>query len=150
MPIASSGTRTWNITGTGITRSGWAGQLNYQACNGVQISGGEANDTFNVQQLPAGGTTAKFYGGDGDDVLNLTDGNLDTAIHLDENGALLAAAKVWTGTMGNGDYITTNCGDWGTTSGNGKVGTTGLKDNSWTDEEDVLCLLSAHLYCFEY
>lgn len=81
----------------------------------------------------------------------LVDGALDSAIDQDENGAVHAADKVWTGTNSAGVGQAAHCGDWSisTESSVGVVGKTAQQDSTWTFDGDETCDRDYRLYCLQ-
>jgi hypothetical protein len=82
---------------------------------------------------------------------DLTDGSLDHAIDLDQDGLAALAPVVWTGTRVDGTADPLTCTDWTSTSflDAGMAGLTGFADNNWTNNLGAPCAFAAHLYCFE-
>ncbi len=83
---------------------------------------------------------------------DLIDGQLDTLIGLDEDGTS-RSGFVWTGTDTAG-LSASQCTDWSTTSGTGKVGSAnddngGASPQWWTTRGNLACGSSARFYCFE-
>ena len=73
-------------------------------------------------------------------------------IDRDENGTKVENPdEVWTGTNANGtpalDLV--NCGQWTQNQGNGLVGSTGRRNNEWTQMTNRNCNNVARLYCIE-
>lgn len=82
------------------------------------------------------------------DKASLLSGSLQHAIDHDENGAAVAAGRVWTGTGTDGRFLTNDCDRW-TTGTNGRVGNSGATNASWTTADVVNCGSAGRLYCFE-
>lgn len=82
---------------------------------------------------------------------DLIDGNLATAITLDENGQAPASGHAWTGTTSSGTTAVSHCADWTDTTGNvtGRVGAFTLSDFEWSEFTFAVCTVSGRLYCFE-
>lgn len=92
---------------------------------------------------------------------DLTDGELDHAISIDETGTLLdsdgvcSSRQVWTNTQPTGYGFVDNrdCDDWTTTQQNtiGRVGLAGATTGLWSDGGCIdysYCDVPRHLYCF--
>ena len=86
-----------------------------------------------------------------DNWADLTDGSIDHAIDLDQDGLAVGAPPTWTGTRIDGTVDADHCFDW--TSSNfgdsGMGGVTTDADNNWTSNLPFPCSVMAHLYCFE-
>jgi len=83
---------------------------------------------------------------------DLTDGTLAHAINLDESGAAVASAEVWTSTTIAGAPITSNnCSDYVNATGSvsGICGTTSATGGTWTNSSTPACNSPLRLYCFE-
>jgi hypothetical protein len=87
---------------------------------------------------------------------DLTDGNLFSALRMDENGDLIGESEqAWTATTAQGEYqVTTlldNCSNWtnGGGFGNAITGRTFWQDDDWTNFFNAACGTAQHLYCFE-
>jgi hypothetical protein len=86
---------------------------------------------------------------------DLTDGDLDAAIDLDENGTFVSSyTYVWTGTDDDGTPISIDCNGWTVTGQNdaGWIGHVIFSDYRWTDggaPAGVVCQALARLYCFQ-
>ncbi len=71
------------------------------------------------------------------------------ALHLDENGADVGTAEVWTGTQKNGTATSNTCTNWTSTSNKGHVGSSQGGPAVWTDTAvDTNCSQSLRHYCF--
>ena len=81
---------------------------------------------------------------------DLTDGTLASPIDEDENGATVGASAMWTNVATDGTATgAQHCGDWTSTSGNGRVGLISAT-STWTAGGSNACSSSlARLYCFE-
>ena len=88
----------------------------------------------------------------------LVDGMLDTpdmngGINVDEYGAFVPEATVWTNVKTNGELTgaDSDCMQWAnsTTMATGGCGRTSAKDTQWTAFQALLCLSPSRLYCFE-
>ncbi|HEY2388611.1 MAG TPA: hypothetical protein VGK30_16770 [Candidatus Binatia bacterium] len=82
---------------------------------------------------------------------DLTDASLAHAIDIDETGAAVSAADVWTSTTTGGNPATPDCNGFTSASGGQTAicGNTGLKTGGWTNNSIPSCNLSLRLYCFE-
>lgn len=78
----------------------------------------------------------------------LVSGTILHGIDRDENGNLVAASPVWTGTGANGKYLTNDCDKW-TTGTNGRVGVTNGTDSTWTSSGVNACNQPRRVYCFQ-
>ncbi|MEM7025497.1 MAG: hypothetical protein AAF637_23370 [Pseudomonadota bacterium] len=88
-----------------------------------------------------------------DDWTDLTDGDLDAPINLNENGAS-ASARTWTGTRVNGTAAAQRCGEWTSTGSQGVFGTTASTASPWTGASGgtsvtTACTSSYAFYCFQ-
>lgn len=86
------------------------------------------------------------------DFADLTNGNIQNPINVDENGAPtlgIVPTAVWTGTNSAGNLISPNCGGWFDGDGSGSVGSTDFLSGQWTDNGSQSCMLTARLYCFQ-
>ena len=92
------------------------------------------------------------------DWADLTDGDIDVAVSLDENGVVAGAVdEVWANVeaVGAGAESTNHCGDWtiNNSSSEGLAGRRGLRNSatsSWTQEfVGSGCMALLHLYCVE-
>ncbi len=90
-----------------------------------------------------------------DDLADLTNGGLDTAIRFDEDGDRIPNnLATWTGTRSNGtfDDANTDCEGWTSSAGElaATVGNAGVTGASWVDNAGQTCdSASLRLYCFE-
>ncbi len=88
-----------------------------------------------------------------DDWADLTDGSLDAAIVVDENGVDIQTndSQVWTATNTNGSPSTYFCSNWTTESAIpwGDVGHAHASDLTWTQVYAMVCSEPNRLYCFE-
>lgn len=84
--------------------------------------------------------------------VELTDGNLDSPIHLTEKGVSINVS-VWTATTTSGQLSLEeeSCSGWvdGTANSLGQVGSSSRSDDDWTAFDDQPCSAPAHLYCIE-
>ena len=92
---------------------------------------------------------------------DLTNGNLDNPINLDENGVTRSFTKnIWTGTADDGSEVTglagsVRCQGWTSGSGSdkGRTGSSSVIGSGWTNEGGVLpnvtCDSLKRLYCFQ-
>jgi hypothetical protein len=86
---------------------------------------------------------------------DLTDGNLQAPINVDENGRPVTTDPfVWTNTDEGGAQgnLAQDCSDWTSTSTTAIVGNATKLDTSWTDDDDASlkdCGQQLRLYCFE-
>lgn len=90
---------------------------------------------------------------------DLTDGNLDNPIRVDEKGNLLSSsifyAKVWTNTKPDGLISSSShCNNWtsgSASTGNGLSGIFMYTDGQWTRDGSMPCSVTNtnRLYCFE-
>jgi hypothetical protein len=72
------------------------------------------------------------------------------AIDVDESGnSVSGATSVWTGTAADGTALTGTCAAWSASSGLGAVGSSAETSASWSHVTDLVCNLSARLYCVE-
>ncbi|HMR75141.1 MAG TPA: hypothetical protein PKD61_08515, partial [Polyangiaceae bacterium] len=101
------------------------------------------------------GVTGGWRRGDGalgfSSAADIVAGNApQAAISLDETGATVTAAKVWTGTDKFGKKLTgQHCAAWSTLNTFGIVGLSSATTSKWTDDSIESCSGSARLYCFE-
>jgi hypothetical protein len=83
----------------------------------------------------------------------LTSGTLSHAIDIDETGATLSGAEVWTATDTSGNYDQAGaCGNWQMpiSTLSAYVGLTNMTDDTWTSKYLQFCADDyQHLYCFE-
>lgn len=84
---------------------------------------------------------------------DLTDGELDALIGLDENGDA-RTGYVWTGTTTAGVAVSNVCSDWTSTSYTGKVGSAnddndGASPQWWSTRGNQSCGSQGRLFCFE-
>ncbi len=84
---------------------------------------------------------------------DLTDGSLAAPIDVTESGNAVAnSTGVWThtepdGTARGGDD---HCGNWGSATGDGDIGThTSPSNDRWTQDAVAGCNNGQHLYCFQ-
>ncbi len=86
-----------------------------------------------------------------DDFADLTDGTLAHAIDVDEGGAAVGTASVWTGALASGAPAASQCLDWTSQASgeSGHTGSTGEGGPGWTDGAALACDETARLYCFE-
>lgn len=75
-------------------------------------------------------------------------GTLQSAIDRDEKGNPLPASRVWTGSGGDGRYLTNDCDKW-RNGGNGRVGDSASKTSTWTSAGVDDCGSQRRIYCFE-
>ncbi|MFY0533553.1 hypothetical protein [Nannocystis pusilla] len=85
---------------------------------------------------------------------DLTDGSLDAPINIDEFGALVPQASVWTGTSASGTALADTCNSWSLTSSTWKAyeGRNDVTDFNWSARSLALsanCSILQRLYCFE-
>ena len=84
-----------------------------------------------------------------DDIIDLTNGDLDNPIEFDENGGI-PSPLVWTGTSTSGTATGNDCSDWTSTAGLGLIGASMASTNNWTDNANATCDSSVlGIYCFE-
>lgn len=85
-----------------------------------------------------------------DDIDDLIDGAIATAVSCDEFGATVAATGAWTGTASNGSSGL-SCSEWGTSFVifSGVDGDELAVDGDWTDRGTSNCSLLRRLYCIE-
>lgn len=86
-----------------------------------------------------------------DDLADLTDGTLFTALNLTDDGTYVGVGRVWTGTTAAGQRLDRTCLDWTNAGMNtGYYGFTGSTDSLWTETTiDRICPSSIErLYCF--
>jgi len=84
------------------------------------------------------------------DKADLTDGNLDAAINLDENVAV-HDGFTWTGTQPDGTVTANTCSNWteATDASQGTQGEPSTTGNVWTERGNVVdCGFIRSLYCF--
>ena len=88
-----------------------------------------------------------------DDWWDLTDGSLDAAITVDENGVLLGLEAVFTNTTATGVPVSVDdhCEGWTSVSAPNvtRFGWSTETDTAWTDGATAPCGSEARLYCFE-
>ena len=91
-----------------------------------------------------------------DDWDDLTDGTLESAINVDENGELIGNAGVWTNTTPQGlkHPEPADCEGWTVTAfpTEGRIGFASRTDGEWSDAEDfnpAACGSGGRFYCFE-
>ncbi|MEM6989375.1 MAG: hypothetical protein AAF721_02720 [Myxococcota bacterium] len=87
-----------------------------------------------------------------EDVADLTDGSIATAISVDQDGdAVGAPFAVWTGTGVSGTKDVDTCLDWtvATSAQDGMQGNHAQTTGSWTRALSPYCSTNARLYCFE-
>jgi len=104
-------------------------------------------------------TNVGYYRLDGvkvaDNKADLTDGNIDNPINVNEEGTSYSSGIVRTGTKSDGTVDTYTCNDWTTDSSTsyGGIGDITKTDNRWTDYwpdfYTANCLHWRALYCFE-
>lgn len=82
---------------------------------------------------------------------DLTDGTLQNAINVDENGQAIDQGRVWTSTNTDGTGSTfSRCTDWSNpTTGSGGSGQLVFMDSRWTSVSGFHCSELLHLYCFQ-
>ena len=86
------------------------------------------------------------------DLTDLTDGLLNTGLDLDENGVIVAATAVWTGTSVSGTADTDRCSDWASASASamGDGGMTEYAEAHWTAFVSRTCDTATNrLYCLQ-
>lgn len=86
-----------------------------------------------------------------DDLADLTDGTLFTALNLTDDGTYVGVGRVWTGTTAAGLRLDRTCLDWTDAGMNtGYYGLVGASSAIWTDTTvDRICPSSIErLYCF--
>ena len=91
--------------------------------------------------------------------LDLTDGDLDHALDMKQNGFTPVSTKSWTNTESDGDVhsLSTACRsvptfgnlEWNRTLGQGRYGLNNASTASWSTFDDQACGLTARLYCIE-
>ena len=84
---------------------------------------------------------------------DLTDGSLDAAINVYENGTGASGeGNVWTSTDSSGSYNgysgSGDCSDYSSTSGSSMFGLRTSTTATWTDSNPAPCSSSHRLYCF--
>lgn len=83
---------------------------------------------------------------------DFVNGSLVSPINVDENGALVADAPVWTGTDALGDNAAPNCSNFNSSSGgdSGVIGRTSRSDAGWSNTgTPQTCDQPARIYCIE-
>ena len=82
------------------------------------------------------------------DIGDLTDGDIDNPINLDEFEIDASGSDVWTGTLEDGTLGSASCNDWT----GGVVGVAGDTDPTgpeWTEQPfQILCNNALRLFCF--
>ncbi|MBI4014614.1 MAG: DUF1554 domain-containing protein [Candidatus Aenigmarchaeota archaeon] len=83
--------------------------------------------------------------------VDLTNGNINNPINIDEKGAISLSGFVWTGTQATGMKDIRYCEEW-TSSDNAKNGLVGSRSNTdskWTKLGYSMCNSFFRVYCFE-
>ncbi len=87
---------------------------------------------------------------------DLTDGTLENAINVDENGELIGSGGVWTNTTPQGlkHPDSADCEGWTVTAfpAEGRFGLASEANDQWSDANNFnpeACGASGHFYCFE-
>ncbi len=82
--------------------------------------------------------------------IQLTSGVLQNGITIDQNGASVPGAEVWTGTTPAGTSTGDTCADWSSLAGTGGVGLSSATDAAWTSVFSQFCNRdNVRLYCFQ-
>jgi hypothetical protein len=87
-----------------------------------------------------------------EDMADLTDGSLFTAITQDESGGYRGNTGAWTGTGTDGILTANICADWtdGTNAINGTGGRSSFAGRGWSDMDTRTCDSTfEHLFCLE-
>jgi hypothetical protein len=86
-----------------------------------------------------------------DDYADLSSGNVDSAIDVDEFGVAVVSSLVWTGTQSDGTAATDHCSSWMSAlmGDSATAGSTGFQNGSWSDAGTETCDNSYRLYCVE-
>jgi hypothetical protein len=71
------------------------------------------------------------------------------AIDRDERGMAVPPSRVWTGTGGNGRFLTNDCDKWSEGGNDGRCGETSAVDAKWTSVAVDSCDDQRRLYCFQ-
>ena len=81
----------------------------------------------------------------------LTDGAVDSAINVDETGALQPGKRAWTGTAASGAAASPRCKDWTSDikEDGGLQGSSSYLDAQWSNKAAASCFTSARLICVE-
>lgn len=82
---------------------------------------------------------------------DLTDGSLLAPIRLDAFGKDVEDMAVWTGTVSDGDWSASSCGDWAAVGEAGTWGVAAFTDSRWTEYgvTDACATTFMALYCVE-
>ncbi len=99
-------------------------------------------------------TTIGYYRLDGvkiaDNKANLTNGNIDKPIKVDENKSTITfGLYVWTGTDEYGRKHSDTCSDWTNPNSDARVGDLSSSLYWWTNRRTEDCFYQYRLYCFE-
>ncbi len=78
---------------------------------------------------------------------DLVDGLVETGIARYAGGGFATSLAVWTGTSASGVFSGMGCGDWESTAGEGRAGSTARANGDWTDQRNLGCSFEAHLFC---
>ena len=82
--------------------------------------------------------------------VDLKDGLLTNAIAVDERGASVPDAAVWTAASAAGVNAGSACNNWENVGGTAPIGLTSRKDEGWSSHRiDEPCATLARVYCFE-
>jgi len=139
------------VTGADTTcrsRAGSAGLRGVGWHAWISVFAGNPSSFFPHQTIPYHLVDGTKIADDWDD---LTDGNLDHAINLDESGTLVSGSEVWTGTNSAGLGTGSACGSFDQTAGSGTVGSTANSGEEWTSSASRTCSTSSvRIYCFKW
>ena len=83
---------------------------------------------------------------------DLTDGNLDAPISIDEKKQdhTQLTVYVWTNIAADGGFDGyVSCDGWGPTGEYGRIGNLNTVGSAWTHHSELPCAFKAHLYCVE-
>lgn len=80
---------------------------------------------------------------------DLVDGLVDTGIARHADGGEASSLNVWTGTLADGSFTGSSCGDWtiGENTAIAHTGSSGQADAGWTSFSSAACQNDLHLYC---
>ncbi len=137
----------WNVTFAAFVAGrvpGWNGlELIYQAI--LSINGNNARDRIAIE----GKIFNTHFDLLANDLSDLWDGSLATAVDYDEFGNLITTSTdVWTGTNISGFHSSDSCGDWNSPLGAnlGSIGNATGSGNNWINFARKSCDESARLY----
>jgi hypothetical protein len=81
---------------------------------------------------------------------DLTDGTILAPLNVDESGARMGFAYVWTGTTGRGTTVMSEtCGNWSSDEFVGTAGNTVATNSYWSRVYAWGCTGRFPLYCFQ-